>query len=90
MVYVTALSGNAIYEVDTNTWKVARRLETPAPGPYNAAVGPDERLLVVTYKKGDSGRLLGPGRGPGSRPGFHDPPASPTASPSRRMDASAW
>ena len=54
MVYVTALSGNAIYEVDTNTWKVARRLETPAPGPYNAAVGPDERLLVVTYKKGDS------------------------------------
>ncbi len=54
MVYVTALSGNAIHEVDTNAWKVARRLETPAPGPYNAAVGPDERLLVVTYKKGDS------------------------------------
>ena len=54
MVYVTALSGNAIYEVDTNAWKVSRRLETPAPGPYNAAVAPDERLLVVTYKKGDS------------------------------------
>ena len=54
MVYVTALSGNAIHEVDTGAWKVARRLETSAPGPYNAAVAPDERLLVVTYKKGDS------------------------------------
>ncbi len=53
-VYVTALSGNAIHEVDTNAWKVSRRLETPVPGPYNAAVAPDERLLVVTYKKGDS------------------------------------
>ena len=46
--------GDAIHEVDTGAWKVARRLETPAPGPYNAAVAPDERLLVVTYKKGDS------------------------------------
>ncbi len=54
LVYITALSGNAIHEVDTGAWKVARRLETPAPGPYNAAVAPDERLLVVTYKKGDS------------------------------------
>ncbi len=53
-VYITALSGNAIYEVDTNAWKVSRRLETPAAGPYNAAVAPDERLLVVTYKKGDA------------------------------------
>lgn len=54
LIYITALSGNAIYEVDTGDWKVSRRLETPAPGPYNAAVAPDERLLVVTYKKGDS------------------------------------
>ena len=54
LVYITALSGNAIHEVDTGAWKVTRRLETPAPGPYNAAVAPDERLLVVTYKKGDS------------------------------------
>ncbi len=54
LVYITALSGNAIHEVDTSAWKVSRRLETPAPGPYNAAVAPDERLLVVTYKKGDS------------------------------------
>ncbi len=52
LVYITALSGNAIYEVDTGKWKVARRFDTPA-GPYNAAVGPDERLLVVTYKKSD-------------------------------------
>lgn len=54
LLYITALSGNAIYEVDTNAWKVSRRLETPAAGPYNAAVAPDERLLVVTYKKGDA------------------------------------
>ena len=53
LLYITALSGNAIYEVDTAEWKVTRRFETPA-GPYNAAVGPDERLLVVTYKKSDS------------------------------------
>ncbi len=54
MVYITALTGNAIHEVDTVEWKVARRLDTPVAGPYNAAVGPDERLLVVTYKKSDS------------------------------------
>ncbi|MCY3964021.1 MAG: YncE family protein [Acidobacteria bacterium] len=54
LVYITALSGNALYEVDTAAWNVSRRLETPAAGPYNAAVAPDERLLVVTYKKGDS------------------------------------
>ncbi len=54
LVYVTALSGNALYEVDTAGWAVSRRLETPAAGPYNAAVAPDERLLVVTYKKSDS------------------------------------
>ena len=53
LVYITALSGNAIYEVDTGEWKVTRRFDTPA-GPYNAAVGPDESLLVVTYKKSDS------------------------------------
>ena len=54
LVYITALTGNALYEVDTAAWNVSRRLETPAAGPYNAAVAPDERLLVVTYKKGDS------------------------------------
>ena len=54
LIYITALSENAIYEVDTEAWKVSRRLETPAPGPYNAAVSPDDGLLVVTYKKGDA------------------------------------
>lgn len=54
LVYVTALSGNALYEVDTAGWAVSRRLATPGAGPYNAAVAPDERLLVVTYKKSDS------------------------------------
>ncbi len=54
LVYITALSGNAIYEVDTGKWSVSRRLDTPVAGPYNAAITPDERLLVVTYKKSDS------------------------------------
>ncbi len=54
LVYITALSGNAIYEVDTGKWRVSRRFDTPVAGPYNAAVTPDEDLLVVTYKKSDS------------------------------------
>ncbi len=54
LIYITALSGNEIIEVDTGAWKVLRRFPTPLPGPYNAAVGPDDRLLVVTYKKGDA------------------------------------
>ena len=49
-LYVAALSGNAVIEIDLEQWKVSRRFETP-PGPYNVAVHPDSDLLVVTYKK---------------------------------------
>ena len=54
LIYVTALSGNEILEVSTSAWQVSRRFQTPVPGPYNAAVTPDDRLLVVTYKKSDA------------------------------------
>lgn len=52
-VYVIGLSANRIYEVDLQSWQVSRSFETPK-GPYNAAVTPDSRLLVVTYKRSDA------------------------------------
>jgi DNA-binding beta-propeller fold protein YncE len=52
-VYVTALSGNQIVEVDLESFRVSRRFDSVA-GPYNVAVTPDESLLVVTYKKSDA------------------------------------
>ncbi len=52
-VYVAALSGNQIIEVDLDSWKVSRRFDTPA-GPYNVDVSPDGNLLAVTYKKADA------------------------------------
>ncbi|HVS15067.1 MAG TPA: YncE family protein [Thermoanaerobaculia bacterium] len=52
-VYVAALSGNQILEVDLDSFTVARRLPSGV-GPYNLAVTADERLLVVTYKKSDA------------------------------------
>ena len=52
-LYVAALSGNEIVEVDIADWTVTRRLPT-AKGPYNVAVTADEKLLVATYKKSNS------------------------------------
>ncbi len=52
-IWVAALSGNQIIEVDLEAWEVTRRFETPK-GPYNLAVSPDATLLVVTYKKSDA------------------------------------
>ena len=49
-IYVAALSGNAVLEIDLENWTVSRRFETP-PGPYNVAVHPESDLLVATYKK---------------------------------------
>lgn len=49
-LYVAALSGNAVLEIDLKDWKINRRFETP-PGPYNVAVHADSNLLVATYKK---------------------------------------
>jgi DNA-binding beta-propeller fold protein YncE len=52
-LYVTALSGNQIVEVDVDAFEVTRRFDTVA-GPYNLAVTPDQAMLVVTYKKSDA------------------------------------
>jgi DNA-binding beta-propeller fold protein YncE len=53
-VWVTGLSANALFEVDLASFEVVRTFTNTGNGPYNAAVTPDERLLVVTYKRGDA------------------------------------
>ena len=50
-VYVTGGNVARLFEVDLESWRVARTFET-GPGPYNAAVTPDESTLVVTYRQG--------------------------------------
>ena len=52
-LWIAALSGNQIIEVDLTDWAVTRRFDT-SKGPYNLAVSPDAKLLVATYKKSDS------------------------------------
>ena len=53
-VWVTGVTANALYEVDLGSFAVLRRFIDTGNGPYNAGVTPDERLLVVTYKRGDA------------------------------------
>ena len=48
-VYVAGNGSNEILEIDTNTWKVTRRLEA-GKAPYNLEVTHDGKLLVVSYK----------------------------------------
>ncbi|MGH7700202.1 MAG: YncE family protein [Gemmatimonadales bacterium] len=48
-VYVACNRSAEIVEVDVATWRLTRRWPTP-PAPYNLAVTPDGRLLVVTQK----------------------------------------
>ena len=50
-VYVTGGNVARLFEVDLESWRVVRTFET-GPGPYNAAVTPDESTLVVTYRQG--------------------------------------
>lgn len=52
-LYIAALSGNEILEVDLDQWRITRRFAT-SKGPYNLAVSGDERLLVATYKKSNA------------------------------------
>ena len=42
-----------VVEVDLDKWKVVRRFQTN-PGPYNLAVSPDGKTLVVTEKTNHS------------------------------------
>lgn len=48
-VYVACNKSAEIVEITTDSWTMARRWSTP-PAPYNLAVTPDDRLLVVTQK----------------------------------------
>jgi DNA-binding beta-propeller fold protein YncE len=48
-VYVACNRGGYVLEVDTRSWKVARRFTT-GEAPYNLATTPDGRLLLVTLK----------------------------------------
>jgi DNA-binding beta-propeller fold protein YncE len=52
-VYVLCNKNAEVLEVDTRSWKVTRRFAT-AKGPYNAAVSPDGRLLVISNKASQS------------------------------------
>lgn len=51
LVYVTCNKADQILEVDASTWKVTRRFSTGV-GPYNLAVTPDGKYLLVSLKKG--------------------------------------
>ncbi|MBL8959886.1 MAG: YncE family protein [Gemmatimonadetes bacterium] len=51
MVYVTCNKVDQVLEVDASTWKITRRFSTGV-GPYNLAVTPDGKYLLVTLKKG--------------------------------------
>ena len=50
-VYVSCNAAAQVLEVDVREWRVARRFDT-GPGPYNMAVSPDGRRLVVTLRGG--------------------------------------
>jgi DNA-binding beta-propeller fold protein YncE len=50
-VYVAANMRNAIFEIDLESWTIARTFDKTTAGPYNLDVTPDGRWLVVTYKK---------------------------------------
>ena len=52
-VFVAGNNVARIFEVDVESWKVVRTLET-GPGPYNIDLSPDGSALVVTYKAGAS------------------------------------
>jgi hypothetical protein len=51
LVYVTCNKTDQVLEVDTESWKITRRFQTGA-GPYNLAVTPDGKALLITLKKG--------------------------------------
>lgn len=56
-VYVACNKSDEILEVDGATWAVSRRFAT-GRAPYNLAVTPDGKLLVVTLKAGSGVQVL--------------------------------
>jgi DNA-binding beta-propeller fold protein YncE len=51
LVYVTCNKVDEVLEIDAARWQVTRRFSTGV-GPYNLAVTPDGKYLLVTLKKG--------------------------------------
>jgi DNA-binding beta-propeller fold protein YncE len=51
LVYVTCNKADQVIEIDASSWKITRRFTTGV-GPYNLAVTPDGKYLLVTLKKG--------------------------------------
>lgn len=49
-LYVTGNGNATIYEIDVESWKIARSFTGTAAGPYNMDLTSDGRKLVVTYK----------------------------------------
>ncbi len=56
-IYVACNKADHILEIDRATWSVSRRFQT-GRGPYNLAVTPDNRLLVVSLKPGASVQVI--------------------------------
>ena len=56
-VYVACNKADEILEIDRGTWSVSRRFAT-GRGPYNLAVTPNGKLLVVTLKQGGSVQIF--------------------------------
>jgi DNA-binding beta-propeller fold protein YncE len=50
-IYVACNRADEVIEVDRASWTISRRLKT-GRGPYNVAVTPDGKLLLVTLKQG--------------------------------------
>ena len=51
-VYVAGNKSNQIFEVDLDDWSISRSFDETGNGPYNLAITPDQKTLLVTYKKG--------------------------------------
>jgi DNA-binding beta-propeller fold protein YncE len=56
-IYVACNKADEIVEIDRDRWAIVRRLPT-GRGPYNLAVTPDGRLLLVTLKQGAGFQVL--------------------------------
>ena len=56
-IYVACNKADEILEIDDATWAVTRRFAT-GRGPYNLAVSPDNKLLVVTLKQGSGVQIF--------------------------------
>jgi DNA-binding beta-propeller fold protein YncE len=56
-VYVACNKSDEVLEIDRAKWAISRRLAT-GRGPYNLAVTPDGRTLVVTLKQGGGVQLF--------------------------------